>query len=96
MSRNEKKGKLRTSNDIYDRLKWDEQLAKDEYFVGYVDRFRGVLEIPFADFIPGGDIPFHRVYYFRTNEGYVWDRETRLDLLFHSGEPNSLRNPEFM
>jgi uncharacterized protein (UPF0248 family) len=82
----EKKNKLRTSEDVYDRIKWDQSFAQDDFIIGYTDRFRGMMEIPFLEFTPGGDIPYHRIYYFRNSEGFVWDRETRFDLIFHSGE----------
>jgi len=86
-SSNQKKTKLRTSEDVYDRILWDAvAFAKEDFIIGYTDRFRGLMEVAFPDFTPGGDIPYHRIYYFRNSEGFVWDRETRFDLIFHSGE----------
>jgi len=82
----EKKNKLRTSEDVYARIKWDTSFNQENFVMGYTDRFRGIMELPYVDYSPGGDIPFHRVHYFRNTEGYVWDRDTRLDLVFHSGE----------
>lgn len=119
---NEKKPKLRTSKDVYDRLKWDstvilirskdnkeEALDISTVFVGYKDRFLGMCELPIDEFQPGGEIPFHRVYYFRTggppilpfvgengevkvrednlpkDAVFIWDRDTRIDLVFMSG-----------
>ena len=120
----QKKPKLRTSKDVYDRLKWDpdsvivnnEVLDLGSVQIGYKDRFLGMCEIPFEDFTPSGsdnegDIPFHRIYYFRTggppidpfigkkgevkvhddnlpqDATFIWDRESRIDLIFHSGNP---------
>jgi len=113
-----KKPKLRTSKDIFDRLKWDSESIEIEanvqvdissVYIGYKDRFLGMCELPYEDFSPGDDIPFHRIYYFRTGgppvqpfigeNGEVkvrednwpsdavilWDRETRTDLIFKSG-----------
>lgn len=85
----EKKNKLRTSEDVYGRLKWDTSFTQDDVIIGYKDRFRGMMEVPYVDFTPGGDIPYHRIYYFRNAEGFVWDRDTRLDLIYHSGEPSA-------
>ncbi len=71
--------KLRTSKDVYDRLKWDSesitiQRSKKELdtidtlsiYIGYKDRFLGMCELSLEEYNPGGDIPFHRIYYFRT------------------------------
>ncbi len=56
----EKKATLRTSVDVYNRIKWDHTSDKTEWRMGYHDRFKGMLEIPLLEFIPGGDIPWHR------------------------------------
>lgn len=117
--------KLRTSKDVYDRLKWDsesitiqssskkfdqvEALDTSSIYIGYKDRFLGMCELPLEEYNPGGDIPFHRIYYFRTGgppvlpfigkDGevkvrednwpedavFIWDRESRTDLVFKSG-----------
>lgn len=90
----EKKNKLRTSEDVFNRVSWDSSFNQADFIIGYVDRFRGMMELPFPDFTPGGDIPFHRIYYFRNTEGFVWDRETRLDLIFHSGEHETAYSDE--
>jgi len=37
-------GKLRTSSDIYNRLMWDPNVSKEEYVIGYEDRFLGIRE----------------------------------------------------
>ncbi|CAL8141786.1 unnamed protein product [Orchesella dallaii] len=123
----DKKPKLRTSKDVYDRLKWDpssitiksakpgESLDLSSIYVGYKDRFLGMCELSLDNFEPGGDIPFHRVYYFRTggppvepfigNDGevkvrednipegavFIWDRESRIDLIFKSGNSTVLK-----
>ena len=54
--------------------------------MGYLDRFRGMLEIPLLEFIPGGDVPWHRVYYFKKGREVMWDRNTRVDKIFGSGD----------
>lgn len=124
-----KKPKLRTSKDVYNRLIWDsrsvvlkasknsaeysKEIDTNSVYIGYKDRFLGMCELPFHDYEPGGDIPFHRVYYFRTGgppvlpfvgkDGevkvredniptdavFVWDRESRTDLIFNSGNSTS-------
>jgi len=37
-------GKLRTSSDVYNRLMWDPNVSKEEYVIGYEDRFLGIKE----------------------------------------------------
>jgi hypothetical protein len=38
--------KLRTSSDVYNRLMWDPAVSKEDYVIGYEDRFKGVKETP--------------------------------------------------
>jgi uncharacterized protein (UPF0248 family) len=87
-----KAGKLRPSHDIYNRLVWDAGYIADEYVVGYEDRFKGVKEMSLTawkrELSDEEFIPFHRVVYFREKglDGkIVWDRRTRVDLVFGSG-----------
>lgn len=88
----EKQGKLRPSHEVYNRLVWDQQYSAEEYLVGYEDRFKGVKEMPLTswkrELSDEEFIPFHRVVYFREKgiDGkIVWDRRTRVDLIFGSG-----------
>ncbi len=37
-------GKLRTSSDVYNRLMWDPTVSKEEYVIGFEDRFLGIKE----------------------------------------------------
>ena len=88
----EKLGKLRPSHEVYNRLLWDQRYSVEEYLVGYEDRFKGVKEMPLTswkrELSDEEFIPFHRVVYFREkgiNGKFVWDRRTRVDLIFGSG-----------
>jgi len=38
--------KLRPSVDIYNRLMWDVGVQREDYMIGYEDRFKGVREMP--------------------------------------------------
>jgi len=93
----ERKGKLpsmKTAADVISRLQWDRQLPVDKFTVGYVDRFRGVLEQPFTAFcwedLASVDdfevlaIPQHRIQYFKYSGTKVWEKATRMDLIFGS------------
>jgi uncharacterized protein (UPF0248 family) len=88
----EKLGKLRPSHEVYNRLVWDQRYSPEEYLVGYEDRFKGVKEMSLTSWkreVSDEEfIPFHRVVYFRekgVDGKIVWDRRTRVDLIFGSG-----------
>jgi len=86
------KPKMRTSEDLYHRLKWDEEFANDEVTIGYEDRIEGPMEMSLAAFLPiseDGNIPFHRIWYFRRGDEVLWDRRRRLDRVFQSGETSA-------
>lgn len=79
---------MRTSHDVIDRIKWDitEYPTSSECIIGYRD-FDQVAEMAFNDWLPiseGGDIPEHRIIYFKLNGKIIWDREKRIDLVFNS------------
>lgn len=79
------KRSLRSSEDIYHRLRWDPALPAERVVIGYEDRLVGDREIPMLEFTPGGRIPWSRVWYFRLDSERIWDRRIRLDRLFGSG-----------
>jgi uncharacterized protein (UPF0248 family) len=79
------KKRMRTSWDVYNRLKWDPSLREHNWVVGYEDRFDGVLETTLEEFTLA-EIPWHRVRYYKKNGEVVWDRRTRVDKVFSPGE----------
>ncbi|KKA27085.1 hypothetical protein TD95_001115 [Thielaviopsis punctulata] len=84
-------GKFRTAADVLNRLKWDASLNTDDFLVGYEDRFVGAMERPVSAWKTEQTdeefIPQHRILYFkRKADGeVVWDRRSRIDLIFGSG-----------
>jgi poly(A) polymerase len=71
---------MRTSREIYNLIKWDDRFDGAAYVIGYDDHVSPEpREIAYRDFDPEGDIPWHRVVYFRGPGGLAWDRRTRLD-----------------
>jgi uncharacterized protein (UPF0248 family) len=88
-------GRLRTSADVYNRLMWDASADAADHVVGYVDRFEGIMEMPLLSFKREVEdeafVPFHRVEYFRrkSDSVRVWDRRSRVDLVFGSGNPSA-------
>lgn len=84
-------GKFRPAADVLNRLRWDPGYDHCDFVVGYEDRFVGAmekgldgwkLEQTHEEFIPQ-----HRILYFkRKGDGVVvWERRTRVDLVFGSG-----------
>ncbi len=69
-----------TSRDVYNRIRWDPRIEASRVTVGFEDRFRGVVDLPFGDAKLGRDVPWHRVQHFRYEGRLVWDRDG-LDLL---------------
>merc|ERR1712183_194352 len=88
-----KKCPMRTAEDVINRIKWDEMLPEQSFTVGYLDRFLGLQEEHFSSFswedLAGADydvlaIPQHRIQYFKYKTDKVWDKSTRMDLVFGS------------
>ncbi|WP_224240684.1 poly(A) polymerase [Hyalangium gracile] len=70
-----------TSREVYHRIRWDPRLDAREFVVGYDAHTEEMEEMPFEAFVPDGEIPWHRVWYFRRGADVVWDRRKRIDLL---------------
>ena len=88
-----KKPRMKTATEVIHRIQWDDQLCKDHFVIGYLDRFIGVIEKPFSEFswedIASVDydtlaIPKHRIQYFKYKDEVVWDKTKRLDDVFGS------------
>ncbi len=86
---------LRSIKDVHSRLKWDGGIPTESIFIGYIDRMRGLVEMPFSDFTPGGRVPWDRIQYFRMGTQRIWDRESRIDLIFGSGDTPANAQIEF-
>ncbi len=75
-----KSGKFKGADKIYNQILWDEKLNKNDFIVGYEDRFVGLLEEPFSTFEAlKEDIPFHRIRFFKRGNEIVWDRKKKLN-----------------
>jgi poly(A) polymerase len=82
----ESKNPLKTSEEVYHRLRWDPALPASRVWIGYLDRMVGERELPLQEFTPGGRIPWGRIWFFRLDEERIWDRRTRMDRVFGSGD----------
>uniref|UniRef100_A0A0B6Y915 RWD domain-containing protein n=1 Tax=Arion vulgaris TaxID=1028688 RepID=A0A0B6Y915_9EUPU len=92
---NQKLPSMKTADDVVKRIIWDDALEKDDFIVGYFDRFRGLLEKCFSAFswedLASVDydvlaVPKHRIQYFKYKKVKVWDKTRRIDNVFGSAE----------
>ncbi|CAB4056287.1 unnamed protein product [Lepeophtheirus salmonis] len=94
---------MKTAWDVIKRLQWDNSLNPSLFTLGFLDRFLGVLEKPFSEFcwedLASVDdtevfaIPQHRIQYFKYRGEKVWDKPSRLDLVFGSkGDERGIHN----
>ncbi|XP_076448080.1 leukocyte receptor cluster member 9-like [Babylonia areolata] len=88
-----KKPSMKTAVDVIKRIMWDDKLDKDDFLVGYLDRFKGIQEKYFSAFswedIASVDydvlaVPKHRIQYFKYREQTIWDKASRMDNVFGS------------
>lgn len=88
---------LRPAQDILNRILWDtDNYDADDFTVGYLDRFEGIMESPLVNWkrecTDEEFIPMHRIAWIKKNGGdgeKVWDRATRFDSVFGSGRSQS-------
>jgi endonuclease/exonuclease/phosphatase family metal-dependent hydrolase/2'-5' RNA ligase len=71
-----------TSEDLYYRLKTDPTFLESKAIVVYFDIVKNkYFDVPLIKWTPiskGGDIPFHKVYYFKYNNVIIWDRTNKI------------------
>lgn len=76
---------MRTSEQIYNRIRWDQRFDPARFVVG-IDLHRAEPKrAPLTGFVPGGDIPWHRVLFFEAEGVIVWDRRDGTDRLDSAG-----------
>ena len=88
-----KKVSMRQATDVISRILWDPDLPSEEFKVGYLDRFVGIIEKPFSAFSwediasVGASVlavPKHRIQYFKYRDEIVWDKRCQVDNFFGS------------
>ncbi|WP_106399488.1 poly(A) polymerase [Actinocorallia populi] len=72
---------MRTSEEIYHRVKWDPRFDPARFVLGVATRGGPVKRVPMAGFTPGGDVPWHRIVWIEADGVPVWDRERGIDLV---------------
>ncbi|MDT9681729.1 poly(A) polymerase [Streptomyces sp. TRM76323] len=91
---------MRTSDEIYHRVRWDSRFDPARFVVGVMQRGAEPKRVPLPAFVPGGDIPWHRVLFFEADGEVVWDRASGVDRIDATGagrvrDPRLLRAPFF-
>lgn len=70
---------MRTSEEIYHRVRWDPRFDPARFTFGVSRREGGIKRVALAAFVPGGDIPWHRVMFVEADDEIVWDRASGTD-----------------
>ncbi|MCX4750272.1 RNA repair domain-containing protein [Kitasatospora sp. NBC_01287] len=91
---------MRTSEEIYHRVRWDPQFDPARFVLGVARREAAPKRIPLPAFVPGGEVPWHRVLFIEADDEVLWDRATGVDRIDSSTagrvrEPRRLRAPFF-
>ncbi|MFI9813892.1 RNA repair domain-containing protein [Saccharothrix variisporea] len=76
---------MRTSEEIYHRVRWDARFDPARFVLGVAVRGAAPKRVPLPSFVPGGDVPWHRVLFVEADGELVWDRATGLDRVDTSG-----------
>ncbi|RPE41484.1 endonuclease/exonuclease/phosphatase family protein [Streptomyces sp. Ag109_O5-1] len=70
---------MRTSEEIYHRVRWDARFDPARFVLGVLQRGAAPKRVPLPAFVPGGEIPWHRVLFIEADGELVWDRATGVD-----------------
>ncbi|QHY97542.1 Endonuclease/Exonuclease/phosphatase family protein [Streptomyces sp. S4.7] len=70
---------MRTSDQLYHQVRWDPRLDPARFVLGVSRRGTTPGRVPLPAFVPGGDIPWHRVLFVEADGEVVWDRATGVD-----------------
>ena len=70
---------MRTSEEIYHRVRWDPRFDPARFTLGVSRREGGIKRVALSAFVPGGDIPWHRVMLVEADDEVVWDRMNGVD-----------------
>ncbi|OKK17403.1 polynucleotide adenylyltransferase [Streptomyces sp. CB00455] len=76
---------MRTSEELYHQVRWDPRFDPARFVLGLLQRGAGPKRVALESFVPGGDIPWHRVLFVEADGELVWDRATGVDRLDVTG-----------
>ncbi|MCB5183225.1 poly(A) polymerase [Streptomyces antimicrobicus] len=91
---------MRTSEELYHQVRWDPRFDPARFVLGLHQRGAAPKRVPLPSFVPGGDVPWHRVLFVEADGELVWDRATGLDRIDATAagrvrRPRLLRAPFF-
>ncbi|MGW6978953.1 poly(A) polymerase [Streptomyces sp. NPDC054932] len=91
---------MRTSEELYHQVRWDSRFDPARFVLGLLQRGAAPKRVPLPSFVPGGDIPWHRVLFVEADGELVWDRSTGVDRIDDTAagrvrDPRLLRAPFF-
>ncbi|WP_405787610.1 RNA repair domain-containing protein [Streptomyces sp. NBC_00029] len=91
---------MRTSEELYHQVRWDSRFDPARFVLGLLQRGAAPKRVPLPSFVPGGDIPWHRVLFVEADGELVWDRATGVDRIDATAagrvrDPRLLRAPFF-
>ncbi|MCM2393123.1 poly(A) polymerase [Streptomyces albipurpureus] len=91
---------MQTSEGLYHRVRWDARFDPARFVLGVTQRGAEPKRVPLTSFVPGGEVPWHRVLFFEADGELVWDRRTgvdRIDLTDagRAQDPRRLPSPFF-
>ncbi|MEV7565503.1 RNA repair domain-containing protein [Streptomyces tanashiensis] len=72
---------MHTSDEIYHRVLWDPRFDPERFVMGIAERGAPPKRVLLGDFVPGGEIPWHRVVFFEADGQVVWDRASGVERL---------------
>ncbi|MEU3316950.1 poly(A) polymerase [Streptomyces sp. NPDC006662] len=72
---------MRTSEQLYHQVVWDPRFDPARFTLGLLQRGAAPKRVPLPSFVPGGEIPWHRVLFVEADGELVWDRAGGLDRL---------------
>lgn len=85
---NKQKIRLPSSDEVYHRIDWDENIPSYEITIIWEDRFKGLKEEHFEEF-DIHEVPMHRIQQFKHNGKVIWDRKSRLNIITETFYPKS-------
>ncbi|MFF3717434.1 poly(A) polymerase [Streptomyces prasinus] len=86
---------MRTSDEVYHRVRWDPRFDPARFVLGIAQRGAAPERVPLPSFVPGGDIPWHRVLFIEADGELVWDRTTGVDRI-DASDAGRVRSPRLL
>uniref|UniRef100_A0AAU2JJ50 RNA repair domain-containing protein n=1 Tax=Streptomyces sp. NBC_00049 TaxID=2903617 RepID=A0AAU2JJ50_9ACTN len=86
---------MRTSEELYHQVRWDPRFDPARFVLGLLQRGAAPKRVALPSFVPGGDIPWHRVLFVEADGELIWDRATGVDRI-DATEAGRVRDPRLL